>query len=92
MAVDPMSRKLSRPAALMAFLWGLLVPTIAAACPVCANGETGGAARKVALGVFIFLPFVVVGTILFILRSAMKREVRHSLPSSQRTIVQRSEA
>ncbi len=84
MAVDPMSRSLSRPAALMAFLWGLLVPTIAAACPVCANGESGGSARKVALGVFIFLPFVVVGTILFILRSALKRE--------QRTIVQRSEA
>lgn len=84
MAVDSMSRKLSRPAALVAFLWGLLVPTIAAACPVCANGETGGSARKVALGIFIFLPFAVVGTILFILRSALKRE--------QRTIVQRSEA
>lgn len=80
-----MSRnKLSRPAALVAFLWGLLVPAIAAACPVCANGETGGSVRKVALGLFIFLPFVVVGTILFILRSALKRE--------QRTIVQRSEA
>lgn len=83
---------LSRPAAFVAFLWGLLVPAIAAACPVCANGETGGSARKVALGLFIFLPFVVVGTILFILRSAIRREVPHSLPGSQRTIVQRSEA
>jgi hypothetical protein len=77
-------KKLSRPAAVSALLWGLLVPTIAAACPVCANGESGGSARKVALGLFIFLPFVVVGTILFVLRSAIRRE--------QRTIVQRSEA
>lgn len=77
------ARSLSRLAAAQAFLWGLLVPTIAAACPVCAQTESGGTARKIALGAFIFLPFVVVATILFILRSAIRRE--------QKMFVQRSE-
>jgi hypothetical protein len=69
---------------LVAFAWGLFVPMIAEACPVCAQGETGGIGRKIALGLFIFLPFAVVGTILFVLRSAAKRE--------QQMFVQRSEA
>lgn len=73
-----------RLAAATAFVWAVLVPAVAAACPVCAQNEAGGVGRKVALGLFIFLPFVVVGTILFILRSALRRE--------QGNIVQRSEA
>ena len=69
---------------LVAFAWGFFVPILAEACPVCAQRETGGIGRKIALGLFIFLPFVVVGTILFVLRSAAKRE--------QKMFVQRSEA
>lgn len=65
---------LSRMAVLTATLWALLVPAIAQACPVCAQSESGGIGRKIALGLFIFLPFVVVGTILFILRNAARRE------------------
>ena len=73
-----------RITAAAALVWAVLFPAIAAACPVCAQNEGGGVGRKVALGLFIFLPFVVVGTILFILRSALRRE--------QGNIVQRSEA
>jgi hypothetical protein len=75
-----------RTAALTAFLWGFLVPVIAQACPVCAQGESGGVARKIALGLFIFLPFVVVGAFLFVLRSGLKKE------QEQRIFVNRSEA
>jgi hypothetical protein len=76
--------RLSRLAAAQAFLWGLFVPVLAEACPVCAQqSEQGGILRKIALGVFIFLPFVVVSTVLFILRSAIRRE--------QKMFVQRSE-
>ncbi len=70
--------------ALFAFWTSVLVPAIAMACPVCAQNEAGGVGRKVALGLFIFLPFVVVGTILFILRSAIRAE--------QRSFGKRSEA
>lgn len=73
----------ARLAALSALIWALFVPAIAEACPVCAQSESGGVARKIALGLFIFLPFVVVGTVLFILRAAIKRE--------QKMFVQRSE-
>lgn len=85
MEAHPMraSRLGVRLAALHAFLWGAFVPLIAEACPVCAQGESGGVGRKIALGLFILLPFVVVGTILFILRSASRRE--------QEMFVQRSE-
>lgn len=70
-------------AAWTALLWGFFVPAIAQACPVCAQSESGGVARKIALGAMIFLPFVVVTTILLILRSAIRRE--------QKMFVQRSE-
>lgn len=79
-----MTRSLSKTATLMAVLWGLFVPAIAEACPVCAQSESGGIGRKIALGLFIFLPFVVVGTILFILRAAARRE--------EKTLVVRSQA
>lgn len=72
--------------AFTAFVWGFFVPMIAEACPVCAQSESGGIGRKVALGLFIFLPFVVVGAFLFILRSGLRRE------QQQPTFVQRSEA
>ncbi len=77
-------KPLTRTAALVALAWGLFVPAIASACPVCAQRETGGIGRKIALGLMIFLPFVVVGTILFILRAAARREAK--------TLVVRSEA
>lgn len=77
------ARALSRLAAVSALLWGALVPAIAEACPVCAQSESGGIGRKIALGLFILLPFVVVSTIIFILRSAIRRE--------QKMFVQRSE-
>jgi hypothetical protein len=77
-------KPLTRTATLVALAWGLFVPAIASACPVCAQRETGGIGRKIALGLMIFLPFVVVGTILFILRAAARRE--------DKTLVVRSEA
>lgn len=77
------ARALSRLAAVSALLWGSLVPAIAQACPVCAQSESGGIGRKITLGLFILLPFVVVSTIIFILRSAIRRE--------QKMFVQRSE-
>lgn len=79
------SRKpLTRTATLVALAWGLFVPALAEACPVCAQRETGGIGRKIALGLMIFLPFVVVGSILFVLRAAARRE--------EKTLVVRSEA
>ncbi|MEZ4299046.1 MAG: hypothetical protein R3B70_29120 [Polyangiaceae bacterium] len=78
-----MTRKLSRAAAISAFLTGLFAPVLAQACPVCAQGETGGVGRKIALGAFLLLPFVVVTTVIFVLRSAIRRE--------QKMFVQRSE-
>ena len=78
------SKRLAVSTAMWAFAWGLFVPAIAQACPVCAQNEDGGVGRKIALGLFIALPFFVVGTILLILRSAIKRE--------QTTNVLRSEA
>jgi len=77
-------KPLTRTATLVALAWGLFVPAIASACPVCAQRETGGVGRKIALGLMIFLPFVVVATILFILRAAARREAK--------TFVVRSEA
>ena len=77
-------KPLTRTATLVALAWGVFVPAIASACPVCAQRETGGIGRKIALGLMIFLPFVVVGTILFILRAAARRE--------DKTLVVRSEA
>lgn len=77
-------RGLSRAAALHAFAWGLLVPALAQACPVCAQTESGGVGRKIALGLMIALPFFVVGTIVVILLRAVRRE--------QRATVLRSEA
>lgn len=74
---------MSRASAALAFLTALLAPLAAQACPVCAQAESGGVARKIALGAFILLPFVVVGTILFVLRSAVRRE--------EKMFVQRSE-
>jgi len=67
-------KRLSKTATLVALFWALVVPQIASACPVCAQGESGGVGRKIALGLFIFLPFVVVGSVLFILRAALRRE------------------
>lgn len=72
--IAPAKKPLSKTAALVAFAWGLFVPALAEACPVCAQRESGGIGRKIALGLMIFLPFVVVGTILFILRAAARRE------------------
>jgi len=77
-------KPVSKTAIGMAFVWAVLVPALARACPVCAQGESGGIGRKIALGLMIFLPFVVVGTILFILRAAARRE--------EMTIAVRSEA
>ncbi len=77
-------QRLSSTATLVAFLWAFAVPAVASACPVCAQGESGGVGRKIALGLFIFLPFVVVATVLFILRSAIRRE--------EKTLVVRSQA
>ena len=77
-------KPLTKTASLVAFAWGLFVPAIAAACPVCAQRETGGVGRKIALGLMIFLPFVVVGTVLAILRAAARRE--------EKSIAVRSEA
>ncbi|MBK8253829.1 MAG: hypothetical protein IPK82_14335 [Polyangiaceae bacterium] len=76
-------RALSTAAAITAFAWGLFVPALAQACPVCAQGESGGTGRKIALGLFIFLPFVVVGTILFILRGALRREQKMFVTRSE---------
>lgn len=67
-------KRLSKTATLVALFWALAVPQIAFACPVCAQGESGGVGRKIALGLFIFLPFVVVGSVLFILRASIRRE------------------
>ena len=69
-------KSLSRAAVAIAAVWALVVPALAEACPVCAQSESGGIGRKIALGLFIFLPFVVVGTILFILRQAARREAK----------------
>lgn len=85
MTLSPVSRgRLSRVAALSAFAWGLLVPALAQACPVCAQTESGGVGRKIALGLMIALPFFVVGTIVVILLRAIRRE--------QKATVLRSEA
>ncbi len=77
------SRRLPSTATLVAFFWALAVPAVASACPVCAQGEGGGVGRKIALGLFVFLPFVVVGTVLFLLRSAMRREEKALAVRSQ---------
>jgi hypothetical protein len=78
------AKALTRTATFMAFVWALVFPALAWACPVCAQREQGGIGRSIALGTFILLPFVVVGTVLYILISAVKRE--------QKTTVLRSEA
>ncbi|MFO0589076.1 MAG: hypothetical protein U0441_16110 [Polyangiaceae bacterium] len=80
----PAKKALTKTATLTALAWGLFVPALAEACPYCANRETGGIGRKIALGLMIFLPFVVVGTILAVLRAAARRE--------EKAIAVRSEA
>jgi len=76
-------KALSRTAALTAFAWGFLLPLAAQACPVCAQREQGGIGRSIALGSFILLPFLVVGTVLYILRAAILREQRTTVLGSE---------
>jgi ABC-type sulfate transport system permease component len=44
-------------------------PGVALACPQCAGREDGGVAIGVILGLFIFLPFAVVGVVYRYIRS-----------------------
>jgi hypothetical protein len=39
----------------------LVLPGVAAACPMCASQQPGGTARVVALGLMIVLPFAIAG-------------------------------
>jgi len=46
----------------------LLLPRLAAACPMCASRQPGGVARIVALGVMILLPFAIAFVVVRALR------------------------
>lgn len=57
-----------RTAAALAFTL-VLLPRLAAACPMCASQQPGGTARIVALGLMILLPF----SIAFVVFQALRR-------------------
>jgi hypothetical protein len=44
-------------------------PGVALACPQCAGREDGGWAQTAVLGVFVFLPFAIVGLVYRFIRS-----------------------
>ena len=66
----------------MAAVVGIVMssPAAALACPACAGRADGGAARLVLLGSFIFLPFIIVGTVWRIIRAEALRS--NSYPES----------
>lgn len=51
-------------------------PGVALACPQCAGREDGGVAIGVILGLFIFLPFAVVGVVYRYIRSEPESAAR----------------
>jgi len=55
--------------AIIAGTAALLMPAIAAACPVCASRPTGGVGQWIVLGAFILLPYPLVGAVIKYIRS-----------------------
>ena len=55
-------------AAGVAALGAMLAPAVALACPYCATRSGGGIGQRIALGVFLLLPFVVAGVVFTVLR------------------------
>jgi uncharacterized membrane protein len=60
-------RVLALAAALVAVVAGS--PGVALACPQCAGREDGGWMQTAVLGVFVFLPFAIVGLVYRFIRS-----------------------
>ena len=65
---------LIRSSAAAAALTAWLAPAAAMACPYCATRSGQGIGQSVALGVFLLLPFVVVGVVFTVLRTVLRRE------------------
>jgi hypothetical protein len=62
-----MKRFFTFVAALVAVVAGS--PGVALACPQCAGREDGGWMQTAVLGVFVFLPFAIVGVVYRFIRS-----------------------
>ena len=58
----------ARALALAAALGVIVAPAAALACPYCATRSGGGIGLRIALGVFLLLPFVVAGVVYSVLR------------------------
>jgi hypothetical protein len=64
----------SRAAGLIALLFALL-PEAVWACPFCAQSDSGGAGRILALGAMIVFPFVLVPGIIYLIRKSNDQDL-----------------
>ena len=64
-----MRRPASQLVAAFALATALLSPSLALACPYCADKSDGGPAQLVMLGAFVFFPFALAVTIYRIVKA-----------------------
>jgi hypothetical protein len=70
----------ARGLAALAFALVLAVPGLAEACPYCAGRDDGGISSGIAIGVMMFLPFLVVGCAAPLIVRMIRRAHENELP------------
>lgn len=70
--MGPWNRSRTRVAAGALGLWGLLFPTVAAACATCMNDPARQKSIPILLG-FIGVPFLVAGGVFVLFRQSFKK-------------------